>query len=496
GWNNYAFDDKFIEHRVRQLHSYLDFWHSIQKVDLMLEYKSVIRGASYSLNAVAKAEGIGEKLSRPPDISSMPKSELRDYNIQDADLVRLIDQKYAFTHLRYELQSLTGVLINDASPSRWHDNLIIRRARELMHVLPTVQPRKDRPELKGAFVLEPKPGIHENVAVFDINSLYPNIVIHERIDHPHFRGQLIPAITRQLLESRAKYKAEYKSTNSPSAYIKQYAYKILANSLYGVLTMPWFRLYHPEIGNSITGKGRSIIQSLISYVRSFGLEVLYADTDSVFVYPISNFKHADWLMRKINSYLYPYSVKFEKLYTRILFIGDEKGGRKKRYAGLTTDGQIDVKGLELIRGDWSELAKEVQSRIIKMVLHNRPQSEIESYLSEIKSKLYAGQLDDKLILAKHITKRLSEYKANQPHVRAARILTERYNVDERAIAVIEYVMATTPESVFPIAAGWDRAKQVIDRKWYWTHQVKPVADRILRAAFLTSKPKPKQTKLL
>ncbi|RKY99632.1 MAG: hypothetical protein DRQ10_05790, partial [Candidatus Hydrothermota bacterium] len=40
GWNNYAFDDKFIEHRVRQLHSYLDFWHSIQKVDLMLEYKS------------------------------------------------------------------------------------------------------------------------------------------------------------------------------------------------------------------------------------------------------------------------------------------------------------------------------------------------------------------------------------------------------------------------------------------------------------------------
>lgn len=59
-------------------------------------------------------------------------------------------------------------------------------------------------------------------------------------------------------------------------------------------------------------------------------------------------------------------IKVDKVYRRVLFTE-----AKKRYAGLREDGTVELTGLEAVRGDWSEIAKNVQERVVGMILRRR-----------------------------------------------------------------------------------------------------------------------------
>ena len=95
--------------------------------------------------------------------------------------------------------------------------------------------------------------------------------------------------------------------------------------------------------------------------------------------------------------------------------------KKKRYAGITEDGTIVVRGLEVRRGDWCALAKELQSDVIKIILERRePGAAAELVTSTIK-RLRAGKIPlTKLIIYKTLTKKISSYESVQAHVRAAK----------------------------------------------------------------------------
>ena len=181
---------------------------------------------------------------------------------------------------------------------------------------PTAQYRDNESGYEGAYVMRPAEGmgILRNVHVADFASLYPSIIItwnmslETRKDMPvngpiapgHARSPLngvtfeverdgiLPEALRTMIKMRKVYNdkksAEPPGTDAWKSYDRiSTAYKVAANSFYGVLGTTNSRFYVRAIAESVTKCGRWLIESTISEARRWKLETVYGDTDSVFV---------------------------------------------------------------------------------------------------------------------------------------------------------------------------------------------------------------------
>src|SRR5690606_1933939 len=104
-------------------------------------------------------------------------------------------------------------------------------------------------------------------------------------------------------------------------------------------------------------------------------------------------------------------LEFEKLYVR-LFLPHARHstrGASKRYAGRVFGrGPDDVEfvGLEVVRRDWTALAKDVQRELYTRLFSNRP---VDDYLSEVVQRVRRGELDDGLVYRKNLRKSADDY---------------------------------------------------------------------------------------
>ena len=215
-----------------------------------------------------------------------------------------------------------------------------------------------------------------------------------------------------------------------------------------------------------------------------GFKVLYGDTDSLFV--LSGSPEADaahergaQLAAKLNADLASFiqsrwcvpsklELKFEKLY-RKLFLSPARHstrGASKRYAGLRYGKETaEFTGMEVVRRDWTALAKQVQRELYQRLFTEQP---IDAYLSDIVKQVRSGKLDDALVYRKNLRKGADGYTATTPpHVAAARKSTQEVG------RLISYVMTTAGAE--PI----DNIQHPLDREHYVLKQVKPVAEPIL-----------------
>ncbi|HIQ03737.1 MAG TPA: DNA polymerase II, partial [Desulfurococcales archaeon] len=203
-----------------------------------------------------------------------------------------------------------------------------------------------------------------------------------------------------------------------------------------------------------------------------GLEVIYGDTDSLFI------KYDEVKIRKFIERVEKelgFEIKVDKIYKRVFFTE-----AKKRYCGLLTDGRIDIVGFEAIRGDWADIAKEVQEKVIEIVLKEGSVSKAVDYVRNIISMLKQGKIPiDKLIIWKTLTKRLEEYAVDAPHVVAAKRLIEaggRVTVGEK----IGYVIVKGSGKLSERAMPYFMVKpNSIDVDYYINRQIIPAALRIL-----------------
>ncbi|HEY5755495.1 MAG TPA: DNA polymerase domain-containing protein, partial [Steroidobacter sp.] len=163
-------------------------------------------------------------------------------------------------------------------------------------------------------------------------------------------------------------------------------------------------------------------------------------------------------------------LKFEKLYLR-LFLPRARGstrGASKRYVGLLNAADIDgvqFVGMEVVRRDWTALAKQVQRELYHRLFTDQP---VDVYLADIVGRVRDGKLDDQLVYRKNLRKDTEEYTATTPpHVVAARKSTQPLG------RLISYVITTAgPEPI-------DNIKHPLDREHYVTKQIKPVAEPVL-----------------
>jgi DNA polymerase-2 len=482
---------------------------------VVLDGIDLLRGAfvrmdDYSLDAVGRqvlGEGKaleGDVVDRAGEIMHRYQHDLEGfarYARTDARLVREIVDKLNLIRLAFARSALTGMTPDRVAASiASFDFLYLAALGPKGYVAPSVQSSDSRvfEAQSGGHVFEPVTGIHENVWVFDFKSLYPSIIRTFNVDPlgyiaessdaddgielpgASFRREpgILPAMLDALFPQReaAKHRGDA---------VASQAIKILMNSFYGVLGTPACRFHNPNIANAITGQGRFLLQWSKAWFERCGYEVLYGDTDSVFVASglsdstaagplgaelaqrctaeLAELVAQRW---RVESRL---ELEFEKLYTKLFLPSVRHGaaGARKRYAGLVQGrdpSEVEFVGMEVVRRDWTQLAKQVQRELYYRLFDGQ---DVTDYLFDVVQQVRDGALDDLLVYRKGLRKPTAEYTATSPpHVVAAR----KSNDVGRVISYLITVAGPEP---------MDNLQHEPDREHYVQKQILPVAEPVL-----------------
>ncbi len=443
------------------------------------------------------------------------KPALAAYNLEDCQLVWEIFEHTDLINFAIERAQLTGLEMDRIGGSvAAFDNLYLPRLHRKGYIAPNIGDYHGQLSAPGGYVMDSKPGLYDSVLVLDYKSLYPSIIRTFKVDPyariiakqqnkdeivPGFNGasfskeeNILPGIIEELWKARDRAKKDNNKALSQ-------AIKIIMNSFYGVLGTPGCRVHDARLTSSITLRGHELIKHTVNLIEDEGYQVIYGDTDSVFVSlsdALDN-QQADeigkHLVNKINQYWSDYlhdifgitshlEMEYETHFQRFFMPtvrGSDKG-TKKRYAGMVTDKNgvenIIFKGLETVRTDWTVLARNFQQTLYDKIFHNQPYAD---YIRQVLDDLKQGKLDDQLIYRKRLRQKLSDYQKNvPPHARAA-IKAEQYFKENRLPSRyankgwIEYQMTVNgPETL-------ECSTSPLDYEHYIEKQLVPLADNIL-----------------
>src|SRR5438552_4292090 len=378
------------------------------------------------------------------------------------------------------------------------DNYLMMETHNLGQLIP---PRTEQPIIpyKGAIVLEPKVGLHDNVASLDFSSMYPSLMIKYNISpdtlitgketedvfevpEVKHRFRKNPSgfyriVLTKLIEARKTTKAELKRTAKgdsryPLLKAREKAVKVMTNAVYGYAGWAGARWYSKEVAESAAALGRETINRAISLAKNLGLTVFYGDTDSLFV------NNDEKLVQKFQAEVdrqLGLEINLSEVYKRILFTE-----AKKKYAGLRTDGQIDVVGLEAVRGDWSNLARDVQNAVLRNVLEDAKPARAAAYVKNLTSDVGSKNLPlSAYVIWKTITKPVADYEVNAPHVEAAKKMAkEGWSVT--AGDKVGFVITKRSGKLFQKAEPHYKVTvEDVDYDYYVRNQIVPAAARIL-----------------
>lgn len=369
GWNIEKFDMPFLINRIHKIlgEEYvksLSPWNIVNEqkskdefgnsvvyynilgisiLDYIEYYKKfrLINRKSYKLGYIAEIElGYG-KLSHDEfetfkDFYTNGYSKFISYNVIDVFVVLQLDKKFGYLNLICTLAYMAKINFEDvSSPVKFWEMMIFNDFRKEKRIIPPKEVKQKDSQFEGAFVFEPKVGIHEWIVSFDLASLYPhvvmqynispeNIIENEReflniddivkkqksIDYPiegcciaasgyYYKNNpdaIMPRLMNRLYQKR-KYHQKQKKLyygKDDNAYQKhdsfQYAIKIAINSLYGCLGTPYFRYYDVRNAESVTLTGQLSIKWIYKAITEFintitsGKEkqpIVAGDTDSV-----------------------------------------------------------------------------------------------------------------------------------------------------------------------------------------------------------------------
>lgn len=262
------------------------------------------------------ASKMDEEWASRPDV-------VLEYCIRDAALPLDILGELQVIRRKEAVAAVAKVVFDTAangSTSQLIDSLVIRLADSEGVAVPlTGSAQAKEGQITGGYVHEVAAGLHPWIAVLDFKSMYPSIMIGHnicyttRIDpvqtdqpeegeqvhtaptgarfrHQSVRKGLVPSLLEDLMAQRDEHKSALKAAKSEEDETKvsfhdsmQYAVKILMNSFYGVFASGFYRFTHRDLGSSITAWARHNIKAIIAQLDAEGHEVVYSDTDSIFV---------------------------------------------------------------------------------------------------------------------------------------------------------------------------------------------------------------------
>lgn len=429
--------------------------------------------------------------------------------VRDSELVLEILRATGLDVLTVRRAALTGVALDLAWTSIPAFERVYGAALRARRIVPPPRTERALDGAAGGTVLEAEAGVFSSVLVFDFRSLYPSLMRTFNIDplaHERARSRaprdsdivapngarfergdgILPAILTAYARER---EAALAAGDETAAYV----YKILQNSFYGVLGSSGCRYARGELAGAITSFGKHFLTTARDWFEARGHHVLYGDTDSVFVQAGLDGDHAallalatrlaDALNQDLTdeiraSFDLPshLRIRCDKIYRRFFISrlrGDADGrGRGKGYAGLRLEAgdttELEVRGMEAVRRDFTPLARRFQRELIALVFGDADLATLRAFCAELASRLVRGELDAELVYRKVLRRPAGEYEAETPQVRAARQL----GWHDRG-GPIEYVM--TPAGAEALAA---RTAAPLDYAHYRDRQLLPIAQAV------------------
>jgi len=450
-----------------------------------------------TLDDIGKALIGLEKIKLERSIGELNYAELAEYCARDSEIALKLSsfEDDLVMKLVLVLARISGMPMEDVSRqgvSRWIRNFLHREHRRNGILIPNpedilaskgttvtkaiIKGKK----YKGAIVVEPVPGVHFNVAVMDFPSLYPSIMkvwnlgyqsircphkeCHNNVipDTPHWVCTKERALESLLIGSLRDLRVQwYKPRSKDKTLGKelrswynviQGAMKVILNASYGVFGAESFDLYCPPVAEATAAIGRHVITQIIDRTKDLGIQVIYGDTDSVFLKNPSKERVealAQWTESKLRM-----SLDVDKVYRYTVF-----SSRKKNYLGILDDGSVDVKGLTgkkrhvplLIRSAFNTM-KERLGRVKDPRDFEKAKTDICNIVRDCYAQLRRREWHSLNDLAFNVVlgEAPDHYTKTTPqHVKAARILKER-GADVKAGDMISFVKVSAEPHVKPI----------------------------------------------
>ncbi len=495
--------------------------------------------SDFSLNSVSKGLLGEEKIDYGVELNDLTLYQTANYCQNDA---RLTYNLTAFNNdllmnLLIVISRIARMPIDDISRmgvSQWIRSLLYYEHRQNGILIPRRQELDNRSsnvvneaiikdkKFRGGLVVEPVEGIHFDVTVMDFASLYPSIIKVKnlsyetvRCSHDACKKNTIPqtnhwvctkknGLTSVLIGSlrdlRVNYYKNMAKKDTLTVEEKQLftvvsqALKVILNASYGVMGAEIFPLYFLPAAEATTATGRHIILDTINKCKESGIDVLYGDTDSLFVKKPTSKQVEDIITKaKMDHNV---ELEIEKEYRYVVL-----SGRKKNYLGVTKNGKVDVKGLTgkkshtppFIKTLFYELL-DILSEIKTAEEFKRAKNKISDKITECARKVQAKEIPlQDLAFNVMISKAPRDYTKTVPqHIRAAKQLESIREIKKGD--KISYVKILNKPGVRPIEMA---RKSEIDTSKYMEFMERTL-DQLTSSMdldFDTILGKPKQTGL-
>ncbi len=493
----------------------------------------------FSLNSVAKGLLGEKKIDYGVELGNLTLYQTANYCQNDARITYNLTgfNNDLLMNLLIVISRIARMPIDDISRmgvSQWIRSLLYYEHRQNGILIPRRQELDDKSsgvsndaiikdkKFRGGLVVEPQVGIHFDVTVMDFASLYPSIIKVKnlsyetvRCSHDECKKNTIPqtnhwvctkknGLTAVLIGSlrdlRVNYYKNMAKKDTLTAEERQLftvvsqALKVILNASYGVMGAEIFPLYFLPAAEATTATGRHIILSTIDKCKESGIDVLYGDTDSLFVKKPTPKQIEDIITRaKIDHNV---ELEIDKEYRYVVL-----SSRKKNYLGVTKNGKVDVKGLTgkkshtppFIKTLFYELL-DILSEIKTIEEFKRAKNKISDKISECARKVQAKEIPlQDMAFKVMLSKALNEYTKTIPqHIRAAKQLESIREIKKGDI--ISYVKILNKPGVKPIEMA---RKSEIDSSKYMEF-MESMLDQLTSSMdldFDTILGKPKQTGL-
>lgn len=436
-----------------------------------------------------------------------------EYNLQDSAMTYKLC--YQLLPSVLELVRMTGIPIYDLSRmamSQMVEWFLLRNAKKYNIVSPNRPGAHERAErasksLIGAFVVKPTPGLYKNIMVFDFGSMYPTIISSHNISRATIRCDCcretaprvpfegkdiwfcqkkkgyLPLMIGDLIKRRMRIKEILKEKKSKFLKARSAGLKLLSNSYWGYMAYENSRWYSFDSAQAILAYERYYIKSVIGRVTKEGYQVIYGDTDSIFLVSDSHtIEDAHRLIEDINRNLPGImSLEFQGLYPAGIFVSAKGSdtGAKKRYSLLDQDDRLVIKGFESIRRNASQIAKEVQQKVLGIILKENNFEKAYKYVRDVIDNCRKGRIPiEKFVIKTQLTKPVEEYESLGPHVAIALRMKDK-GIPVGARTIIEYVIVKEGKKIR------DKAREVheaspddIDPEYYISNQIIPAVAKI------------------
>jgi len=372
-------------------------------IDAWWAAKRELRPKQETLNAVSM-QVLGEsKLDVDPkkmdDEWKNNRAKVIEYCKKDAELALKILLSVGTVRRGMDLSTVARLPLDDAmsaGSSQLADSLLIREADRQKVGVPLTGRREAGEAIEGGYVHTMNPGLYHWVCVLDFKSMYPSLIIAKNICFttlspngtivapsgarflsPDVRVGILPKILKDLMRQRDEVKAKMKTTTDEveKRYLNglQEAVKVLMNTFYGVFASSFYRFTDKNIGAAITAFARENVKRIINDVGNEGIEVIYSDTDSVFMRsPAENLEGSVEFGKTMAKRFSKEggTLEFEKLMEPLF-----SHGKKKRYVGRVVwpaaNEELLVRGYEIRRSDSFDLQSRLLTDLFELILDEK-----------------------------------------------------------------------------------------------------------------------------